>query len=63
MINGERQDIAEGMTIASLVAQLGLNHRRIAVEVNRAIIPREQYGDHVLCAADAVEIVHFVGGG
>ena len=63
MINGEQKQLADGLTIAGLVGQLGLNLRRIAVEVNREIIPRERYAERVLCAADEVEIVHFVGGG
>ena len=62
-INGETQTIETGVTIARLLTQLGLNQRRIAVEVNRAIIPREAYGAHALVDNDEVEIVQFVGGG
>jgi sulfur carrier protein len=63
VINGESQRVPEGVTIAALVAQLGLNQRRIAVEVNREILPREQYLQHTLAEGDQIEIVHFVGGG
>jgi sulfur carrier protein len=63
VINGEPQRVPEGVTVAALVGQLGLNQRRIAIEVNRAILPREQYLQHTLSEGDQVEIVHFVGGG
>jgi len=63
MINGEAQTLAEGVTIADLVNRLGLNQRRIAVELNREIIAREEYASLVLADGDHVEIVHFVGGG
>ena len=46
-----------------LVAELGLGAKRIAVEVNRDIVPREEYADCRLQAGDEIEIVHFVGGG
>ena len=63
IINGEAHALTEGVTIADLVSRLGLNQRRIAVELNREIIAREEYGSLVLADGDQVEIVHFVGGG
>jgi sulfur carrier protein len=46
-----------------LVAELGLGARRIAVEVNRDIIPRDEYTNYRLRPGDTIEIVQFVGGG
>jgi thiamine biosynthesis protein ThiS len=63
VINGDPQQVSEGLTIAGLVRQLGFSERRIAVEVNREIIAREQYGERTLADGDQVEVVHFVGGG
>lgn len=63
VINGEAQKLTEGLTLADLVAQLGLQQRRIAVEVNRQIIARTHYSARSLHEGDEVEIVHFVGGG
>jgi thiamine biosynthesis protein ThiS len=63
IINGEAQTLTAGLTIADLITQLGLNRRRIAVEVNREIVARERYGDRALGEGDQIEIVHFVGGG
>ncbi|MGD0946135.1 MAG: sulfur carrier protein ThiS [Candidatus Binatia bacterium] len=63
IINGEAQTLSGGLTVADLISQLGLNQRRVAVEMNREIVAREHYGDRVLREGDQVEIVHFVGGG
>src|SRR5262249_48388626 len=62
-INGEPEGLTDGMTIADLVARLGLSQRRIAVELNRSIIARERSSATSLREGDEVEIVHFVGGG
>jgi sulfur carrier protein len=62
-LNGDMRECREGMTLADLVAELGLGTKRIAVEVNRDIIPREDYTTCRLNAGDEIEIVHFVGGG
>jgi thiamine biosynthesis protein ThiS len=63
MVNDETRALPDGATVADLVATLGLGARRIAVEVNRAVVPRAEYPSHTLCDGDAVEVIHFVGGG
>ena len=63
MVNGEARGLGTGATVADLVVALGLGPRRIAVEVNRAVVPRAEYGVTALHEGDAVEIIHFVGGG
>ena len=63
MVNGEPHAMDAGATVADLVATLGLGPRRIAVEVNRAVVPRAEYGSTVLHDGDTVEVIHFVGGG
>jgi thiamine biosynthesis protein ThiS len=62
-VNGESRDIADGTTIEALIACLGFRERRVAVEVNCDVVPREQYGRRPLLPGDVVEVVHFVGGG
>ena len=62
-VNDERRTLTAGATIADLVAALGLGPRRIAVEVNRAVVSRAEYGATELHDGDAVEVIHFVGGG
>jgi len=62
-VNDESRRLPAGATVADLVASLGLGPRRVAVEVNREIVARATYGERVLHDGDAVEIIHFVGGG
>ena len=62
-MNDEPRELSEGATVADLVTALGLGPRRIAVEVNRAVVPRAEYAAMVLRQGDAVEIINFVGGG
>jgi len=63
VLNGEKRCCREGWTLADLVTELGLGGRRIAVEINRNIIPRDEYVHYRLQPDDEIEIVHFVGGG
>jgi thiamine biosynthesis protein ThiS len=62
-INGEDKDVADGTTVAELVASLGLAGRRVAVERNRQVLPAALWPAERLADSDELEIVHFVGGG
>ena len=62
-VNGEAMALPAGTTLAALIARLDLDTRKVAVERNLAIVPRSQYHATVLRADDALEIVHFIGGG
>ena len=62
-VNDEPRELPADATIADLVAGLALGPRRIAVEVNRAVVPRAEYAAHRLVDGDTVEIINFVGGG
>jgi len=62
-VNGERRALALGCTVAGLVESLGLAGRRIAVAVNREVVPRSQFPSFRLAAGDRVEILQAVGGG
>lgn len=61
-LNGEARETASA-TIAALVAELGLDVRKVAVERNLEIVPRSLYPDTPLADGDRIEIVHFIGGG
>lgn len=63
IVNDEPRTLAAETTVAALVAALGLGPRRIAVELNRAVLPRAEYDTTVLHDGDQLEIIHFVGGG
>lgn len=62
MLNGEQRQVRPG-SIAALVASIGLDPKKVAVERNREIVPRSTLADVALAEGDALEIVHFVGGG
>ncbi|MBY0275864.1 sulfur carrier protein ThiS [Candidatus Binatia bacterium] len=62
-LNGEPRDVGDGISIVDLLRDLGLGERRVAVEHNRDIVPRDQYATTRLAAGDVVEVVQFVGGG
>jgi sulfur carrier protein len=63
IVNDEPRTLDPQATVADLVAVLGLGPRRIAVEVNRTVVPRAAYGATALSEGDRIEIIHFVGGG
>jgi thiamine biosynthesis protein ThiS len=62
-INGEPRDFPDGLTVAALVAQLGMKADRVAAELNLEIVSRPNWEATVLKDGDKLEIVHFVGGG
>jgi sulfur carrier protein len=65
-INGEERELeppAGPFTLADLVDKLGMKSDRVAVELNREIVPRDRWVETNLKGGDRLEIVHFVGGG
>ena len=62
-VNGETRDCAENSRVADLVADLGLTGKKIAVELNKDILPFQHYGTQLLQVGDRLEIVHAIGGG
>ena len=63
VINGEDRSFDSPLTLAGLVQALGMKTDRVAVELNRDIVPRDQWERTQLADGDRLEIVHFVGGG
>ena len=63
VINGQPRTVNAGTTVASLIVELGLGDRRVAVERNREVVPRAEHATTVLADADRLELVTFVGGG
>jgi sulfur carrier protein len=63
VVNGEARTLADGSTVAALVAALGFDTRKVAIERNREIVPRSVYAATPLASGDVIEIVHFIGGG
>jgi thiamine biosynthesis protein ThiS len=62
-VNGEDREFSSGVTVASLLVELGLKSDRVAVELNRDLLPRDRWNATPLNDNDKLEIVHFVGGG
>ena len=62
-INGERRDLAAGVTVADLLRDLGIDGRKVAVERNLEIVPKSAFGVTPVADGDHLEIVHFIGGG
>ena len=61
--NGESRTLEGAVTIAELLEREGLGTRRVAVEINREIVPKSQHATHQLHEGDRVEVVHALGGG
>lgn len=64
-INGEERefDLPSPFTVTALVEKLGMKADRVAVELNRDIVPRDRWAETILKPGDRLEVVHFVGGG
>jgi len=63
LLNGHPLEIDEHATLAQLLAAQGYAERRVAVELNRGIVPRSLHAAQRLQPGDRVEIVHAIGGG
>lgn len=63
VVNGEERRVPGPATLLDLLRHLGLDSRTVVVERNREIVRRPQLGDTALAEGDAIELVHFVGGG
>jgi sulfur carrier protein len=65
-VNGDEREFdapGDSLALAALIEILGMKSDRVAVELNREIVPRDCWSDTLLKEGDRLEIVHFVGGG
>ena len=62
-VNGEAREFSSPLSLAQLITELDLPPARIAVELNRAVVRRNDWNTTELRDHDRIEIVHFVGGG
>ena len=63
LVNGDEKDFDSDISLAELITQLDLPVARIAIELNREVVRRSDWGGTMLKDDDRIEIVHFVGGG
>ena len=62
-VNGEPRQVRNPCTVQSLLEQLSLGPQRVAVAINRDVVPRSTFGSHELSHGDRIEILEAVGGG
>ncbi|MCA1778736.1 MAG: sulfur carrier protein ThiS [Xanthomonadaceae bacterium] len=62
-VNGRREPFPASLSVAELLQRMNLTERRVAVEVNGAIVPKSQHPAHRIDGGDQVEIVQAIGGG
>jgi sulfur carrier protein len=63
ILNGDRREFPDALSASQLLQDLGLTGKRLALEVNREIVPRSTFDTHVIQPGDRIEIVHAIGGG
>jgi thiamine biosynthesis protein ThiS len=63
VINGEPRKVTLGASLLDVLGELELDPRAVVVEHNRRIVRRPALGDVKVNDGDAIELVHFVGGG
>ncbi len=62
-LNGEPHDLPGPLTITELLSSLGIDPRRVAIELNLVVLKRDAYATSMVGEGAQVEIVNFVGGG
>ena len=63
LLNGEPRELRVGINLTDLLETAGFGGRKVAVEINREIVPKSRHAERVLTDGDRVEIVHAMGGG
>jgi thiamine biosynthesis protein ThiS len=63
ILNGKPLPLPQPLSITTLLAQQGVDGRKVAVEVDRQIIPKSAYEKHQLLGGEVVEVIGFIGGG
>ena len=62
-LNGDPYPLDADTPLTALLERLNMRRMRVAVELNREIVPRASYDETIVRAGDHVEIINFVGGG
>ncbi len=62
-LNGEPHQLEREISVMQLVESLKVKLTRVAVELNREVVPKAKYADTIIRAGDVVEVINFVGGG
>lgn len=62
-VNGEIKQVEQGTSLEALLELMQADRRKVAIEVNAAIVPRSLHADTLVQEGDVIEIVEFIGGG
>jgi len=62
-INGEARELDDGLTVAAMLDALELPKQRVAIELNRRVVRKQEWESTAVADNDRIEVVHFVGGG
>ena len=62
-INGEARELENGLTVAAMLDALELPKQRVAIELNRQVVRKQEWESTLVSDNDRIEVVHFVGGG
>jgi sulfur carrier protein len=63
ILNGAAREVSANLSVGELLDAEGYAQRKVAVEVNREIVPKSQHAQRILGEGDRIEIVHAIGGG
>ncbi len=62
-VNGDTREYGENAVVLDIISDLELEGKRIAIELNKEILPHDKYQSQKLQANDALEIIQAIGGG
>lgn len=63
VLNGEEKEVPEGVNLRKMLEHFSLPTQRVAIELNREVVRRQQWDSIVVTDDDKIEVIHFVGGG
>ena len=62
-LNGQPREVQQGQSVQDLIDALALSNQALAVAINREVVPRARWREHLLLSSDKVDIVRAIGGG
>ena len=63
LINGESREVPDSVTLTALLELFPMPSQRVAIELNRSVVRRADWGNIIISEGDKIEVIHFVGGG
>ena len=63
IVNDLEMEVSTSINVKELINQLDMQAEKIAIEINKIIVPRSTYNEHMVLENDTIEIIKAVGGG